>query len=155
MPSKLLGSYSRVAKLKYGDSASLEAFSPLSPPCCESRSKGFRKCQHDCRQICGYISFIMRVAFSLSSQVGNYKENTHLKLDIEECTGVENCKKGFGKFSFWISEMPSIMNYVYSTLWLSSIFQLYYLLLSSSEHCDHPGQQLEVSIKGMINQSWI
>ena len=67
MSSKLFGSYFRVAKLKYGDSASLEAFSPLSPPRCESRSKGFRKCQHDCRQICGYISFIMRVAFSLSS----------------------------------------------------------------------------------------
>ena len=66
MPSKLFGSYFRVVKLKYGDSASLEAFSPLSPPRCESRSKGFRKCQHDCRQICGHISFIMRVAISLS-----------------------------------------------------------------------------------------
>ena len=30
----------------------------------------------------------------ISTQVGSYKENTHLKLDIEECTGVENCKKG-------------------------------------------------------------
>jgi len=32
-------------------------------------------------------------AVNLGQKVGNYKENTHLKLDIEECTGVENCKK--------------------------------------------------------------
>lgn len=60
--------------------------------------------------------FNMIALIALKVQVGNYKENTHLKLDIEECTGVENCKKGFGKFSFYISfrisEMPSIMNYV-------------------------------------------
>merc|ERR1711971_1093910 len=32
-------------------------------------------------------------ALNLGQKVGSYKENTHLKLDIEECTGVENCKK--------------------------------------------------------------
>ena len=88
MPSKLFGSYFRVVKLKHGDSASLEALSPLSPPCCESRSKGFRKCQHDCRQICGYISFIMRVAFSLSS-LSSTRFNLYLLPPSSNSTGRE------------------------------------------------------------------
>ena len=29
-----------------------------------------------------------------AQKTGSYKENTHLYLDLEECTGVENCKTG-------------------------------------------------------------
>ena len=29
-----------------------------------------------------------------AQKTGSYKENTHLYLDLQECTGVENCKTG-------------------------------------------------------------
>ena len=75
------------------------------------------------------IVIVVIIPFSMiviSTKVGSYKENTHLKLDIEECTGVENCKKGFKSYHH------------HRHHWIISI------ILFCSEHRYHPGQQLEV-----------